>query len=309
MPPRQRNKASRVPSIAAKMANLSGVNPEEKHLLLRIGSLIDAFVTTQRNVNNPGEIGPRQLSNRVPKVSNLDITPVPGGVDVTWDAVDFNFFDHYETEYDVNTTFPDPVNLPVFTNKISIKGITADTIAVRVRVVDRIGRVGLWESTETTPLAGAILFSTDGDAVEFENRTKIDPQPVLLGGSLSTDFLTGGVVGTGGAVGPGPSTFYDPTGRPGLINQITYTLVENGLIASQEVTMWLPTLFYEKGDTTTDVRGREYMSFPGSFVDFFEPEEFDFDPAVMDVVFLEPLQTPEEQMGIVNNATMGIIKL
>ena len=164
MPPRNPNKAFRLPSIAAKMANITGLDGSEKALMVRIGNLIDAFTVQQRNINNPGETGPRVLSNRVPKVSNLSLTIIGGGVDAIWDAISFSNFETYEVEYAENTTFVGSTLLTAPTNKISIKGLPSDTsVAVRVRVVDRIGRVGLWTSSETTPIGTIPLFSVDGD--------------------------------------------------------------------------------------------------------------------------------------------------
>lgn len=293
------------------MSNLTGLDGAEKHLLIRIGNLIDAFTVQQRNLNNPGEEGPRVLSNRVPGITNLALTIMGGGVDVTWDAVPFSNFQLYEVEYAANTTFVDSVVLSAPTNKVSIKGIASgESIAVRVRVVDRIGRVGRWTSSETTPIGTLPIFSVDGDAADFENRT-VSFQPELFGGASSGDSLITSVTGVGGAVGPSPITFYDHSdnGRTGKINQISYGLVENETSLVQMGVMGLPTLFYERGDTVADANGRHYTSFPGSFVDFFEAEEADFDPTIMGVQFLNYTETPHEQQGIVHNATMGTIKL
>jgi len=312
LPPRNPNKAFRLPSIAAKMANITGLDGSEKALMVRIGNLIDAFTVQQRNINNPGETGPRVLSNRVPKVSNLSLTIIGGGVDAIWDAISFSNFETYEVEYAENTTFVGSTLLTAPTNKISIKGLPSDTsVAVRVRVVDRIGRVGLWTSSETTPIGTIPLFSVDGDSADFENRTVVFPSPELFGGASSADSLVNAITGVGGAVGPSPVTFYDGSdgGRLGKINQISYALIENESIVSQLGVMGLPTLFYEFGDTTVDSNGRHYMSFPGSFVDFFAAEELDFDPSVVGIVFLGYTETPHEQAGIVQNATMGTIKL
>jgi len=314
MPPRNPNKQFRLPSIAAKMSTITGLDGSEKALMVRIGNLIDAFTVQQRNVNNPGIVGPRVLSNRIPKVSNLTLTIIGGGVDAVWDAVEQHFsnFETYEVEYAENTTYVDSTVLIAPTNKISIKGLpSGSSVAVRVRVVDRVGRVGLWTSSETTPIGTLPLFSVDGDSADFENRTVVFPAPELFGGASSASSLVTSITGVGGAVGPSPTTFYDASdgGRPGKINQISYSLIENESIISQVGVMGLPTLFYELGDTLSDANGRHYMSFPGSFVDFFEPEEADFDPSVMGIVFLLYTETPHEQMGTIHNATMGTIKL
>jgi len=312
VPPRQVSKASRLPSIAAKMADLTGISGPEKQLMLRIGNLIDAFVITQRNLNNPGERGPRVLSNRVPAVRNLALRVMAGGIDASWDAVNFNSFQLYEVEHASNTTYVDGTVLSAFSNKISIKGFEAgSTVAIRVRVVDRVGNVGSWTSSETTTIELLPIFATDGDAVDFENRTRVPPSPELFGGASVSDAIARAFIGTGGAVGPSPITFYDSSngGRAEIINQISYALIENDSIIAQVGVMGLPTLFYEIGDTVAAPIGREYMSFPGSFMDFFEQEELDFNPSVVNVSFLGYTEDPHEQSGIVHNACMATIKL
>jgi len=296
------------------MSTITGLDGPEKALMVRIGNLIDAFTVQQRNVNNPGVVGPRVLSNRIPKVSSLALTTIGGGVDAVWDAVEQHFsnFETYEVEYAENTTYVDSTTLIAPTNKISIKGLPSDSsVAVRVRVIDRVGRVGLWTSSETTPIGTIPIFSVDGDSADFENRTVVFPSPELFGGASSSDSLVTGITGVGGAVGPSPITFYDGSngGRLGKINQISYSLLENEAVISQVGVMGLPTLFYEFGDNIADANGRHYMSFPGSFVDFFEAEDLDFDPSVLGIVFLEYTETPHEQAGIVHNATMATIKL
>jgi hypothetical protein len=310
MPNRQTKKASRLPSIAAKMSTLTGVSTSEKQLLIRIGNLVDTITVSQRNLTNPGERGPRVLSRRVPKPANMTIATANAGVDVTWDAVDFNSFQLYEVQHYPDITFADPITINAFTNKVAIKGITDETIVVRVRTVDRIGNVSEWETGSIITLATSILFSFDTDHKDYENRTRVTVSPFLSGGFASTGLVSRVLAGVGAAVGPGPVTFYDPSfgGRSGLKNQITYTLLENDVIIIQEKTMGLPILFYEVGDTTTDSNGRHYTSFSGSFLDFFNVAELIQDPSAQVVSFLDYLQTPHEQSGIVYNATLGVIK-
>ncbi len=315
MPSRDKNKRVRLPSITARMSEIRGVSREEKWLLTRIGNLVDALVEN-RNIANSGEARGRQLSNKVPKPETVEATVITGGIEVVWSAVNFNEFDKYEVQHDSTSTFANATTIPVFTNRVVIKGFSSNTVFIRVRTVSRRGQVSEFAS----PVGGGVtiptvIFDADTDHIDPENRTRIVPQPRLLGKSLSAQTGARALVGVGAAVGPGPISFFDPSGDVGgdgstgnnaiqFRNQINYALLENSATI-QTRTAGILSHFY---DGFYENVNRLYTSASGSFMDFFSIEALNASPTVLDVRFLDYLKTPHEQTGTVNQASMGIIE-
>jgi hypothetical protein len=312
MPPRQSGKKTRLPSIAANIRAITGMATDEKAHLVRIGNLVDSLLLSERNLANPGETEGRALSAKVPKPENLEATVIVGGVDVTWDAVDFSRFAQYEVHHDESTLFANPVVLDAFTNKITIKGFTTLTRAIRVRTVSRAGEASEFASTGALSTQSNV-FDIDTDHDVFDGRHRVEPgtvRPKLFGKNFSGN-VSGALafIGLGGAVSPSPISFSDPLDveRTGLRNQIPYTLLENDTVSTTR-TAGIPTLFYESAFVQGRVRGRQYDTFPGSFVDFFPIATVNFEPDAFDVRFLDYLQSPHEQVGVVHNAAVSIIK-
>lgn len=306
MPSRESGKRVRLPSIAAKIYAITGMSRDEKGLLRRVANLIDALVV-QRDISNP-DTKARKISDRVPTPQNVAASTIIGGAEITWDPVDFNRFESYDVEHSSSSTFANSTTLSTFTTRIVIKNLTQTTF-VRVRTVSRTGEVSLFAS----PVGGGIsiqtsLFDVDTDHIDPENRTRIDPTPELLGKSLDVGGVSDkAFVGVGGAVGPGPITFVDPSGNATdrLKNQITYSLEELNTVV-QSRTMNLPVSFY---DGFYDTFERLYTTPTGTFIDFFDLETLGTDPDTLDILFLQYLQLPHEQTGVVSQATMSIIKL
>ena len=308
MPSRDVNKRVRLPSVAAKITGIRGLKTDEKHLLLRITSLLDTYVV-QRNIANNAIIAGRELNeNEVPAPINVGARLMIGGVELFWDAVDYDFFELYEVQQSTSSTFINPREFPVSTNRIVIKDLGGINW-FRVRTVSRKGQVSDW----VQPFGGAVsipntVFDNEEDQVEPENRTLIYPNPQLISAPLSVGIGSRFVVGLGGDIGPSPLTFADPSfgGDVDFKHQVSYTLsVNNSVISVDEV--GLPTKFY---DGFYDDYYRTYVTPTGSFAHFFDIVEFNqsSDAAVTLVDFLLYLRTPHRQTGTIDMATLGIIQ-
>jgi hypothetical protein len=264
-------------------------------------------VVAQRNLANPGGVDGRKLSVRVPTPQNVTITSIIGGIDITWDKINFNRFESYEVQYSTSSTFPRPTSITSYTSKITLKDlpISDGTIFVRVRTVSIDGEVSEFSSTTSATLAPTI-WEGDFDDIAPENRTRVNPQPTLTGTGFTV--LLGaetGFIGVGGAVGPGPYTFQDDSasGAKNPKHRITYTLLD-GTVEEEAKTMGLPTFFNE--GAVTPAGNRQYNSVSGSFVDFFYI--IGIDDGNLSVRFLDYLTNPHQQTGVVLTGTLSAIK-
>lgn len=299
----EKDKRVRLPSVSAKIYEITGMSRSEHGLLRRVANLIDALVV-QRDISNSGESQARTLSERVPVPQKVIATPIIGGIEVKWDPVDYDRFDSYEVQHDSTSTFANTVSTPSFSNRLVITGLTQTTF-IRVRTLSRTGEASRFAS----PFAGGVsvpttVFEVDTDFIDPENRTRINPIPTLLGRTFEAQAGNKAFLGVGAAVGPGPISFIDPSGSEVPKNQITYTVLDTGTVA-QSQTMNLPTSFY---GFYNPVQVPRFSTPSGSFLDFFDIEALDFDPTVLDVIFLGYLQTPHEQTGTINQASMSVIK-
>ena len=305
MPSYEKGKRIRLPSISAKMNAITGVSADEKALLTRIGNLIDSYIV-DREMNQPdGEA--RTLSPRIATPTDIIATPITGGIEVKWEEVDMKDLKTYEVQYSDTSTYAISVILPTSENRIILKALPALTVFIRVRAVSRRGHASLWAS----PITGGVTYSTspfevDTDHIDPENRTLLTPQPTLLGASLSVGAGSRLFLGVGGAVGPGPVSFTDTSdgGSTTLKNQITYSVLANSTKILQGA-LGLPVTFF---DNFYEVVSREYTTASGSFIDFFYIEALLADPTTIDVRFLDYLQSPHEQTGTIDQATMSIVK-
>lgn len=232
--PRDLNKELRTPSFRSKLNTMTGLSAEEKAMFVRIGNLIDVLSYSQRQLSNPRGDGAKKLSTSIPTPRNVQVFGAIGGAEMSWDPINLNRrgdgLDHYEVQFDDSNTFSDPVKLELISTRVVVK-TSSDEIALRVRAVTKRGLVSEWSTTATLSAPGT-FFLADQDAINPENRTAVDPQPELAGGSL--DNTGGGAsifTGIGASVGPSPFTIDDlSSGVPtdvNLRNDITFTLHEN----------------------------------------------------------------------------------
>ncbi len=248
MPSRQEGKFSRLPSIEAKIAGIRGLSFDEKGVLSRIGNLVDSIMVAERNLSNVGEGEARVFSNRVPAPQNISASIILGGIEVTWDPVDFNRFAFYEIQHDDSASFPTPTTFPVFTNRTIVKGFSGNVIHIRVRTVDIDGLMS--ESTATGSITVATtIFDVDTDYAAFENRSLIDPQPKLLGKDFIVDAgVTKTLIGVGGAVGPSPLSFVDISPLTSIEFNGTNESMRNTSANSISITNTYSYMFWVKGD-------------------------------------------------------------
>ena len=167
--PRDPTRRNLLPSVQAKLRSIRGMEKSELQLMLRIGNLVDATVQAARGLANVGEFDQRTLSAGVPVPQNLDVNSALDGIDVNFDAVDFNNFAHYEVQIDDVNTFADPLSRVAYSNKFTVRGLDEGIYYVRLRTVARDGAVSEWTDFEEV-VVGSAGFDEDSDVFLSTNR-------------------------------------------------------------------------------------------------------------------------------------------
>ncbi len=167
--PFDKDRRNRLPSIQSKLRSIRGMEKDELQLFLRIGNLIDATVQAARGLANVGDQQSRTPAAGIPIPQNVKLTSALDGIDINFDPVDFDNLAHYEIDIDISSVFSAPVTRKAFTNKFVIRGLESGVFFVRIRVVDRTGKVGEYSDTEEVTI-GAAGFKTDADFFLPEQR-------------------------------------------------------------------------------------------------------------------------------------------
>jgi len=167
--PFDKDRRNRLPSIQSKLRSIRGMAKDELQLLLRIGNLIDATVQAARGLANVGDQQSRTPSDGIPTPENIVATSALDGIDINFDPVDFANLAHYEIQIDTSSVFSAPITKKAFTNKFVIRGLESGVFFVRIRVVDRTGKVGEFSGAEEVTI-GAAGFETDADFFLPEQR-------------------------------------------------------------------------------------------------------------------------------------------
>jgi len=200
--PFDKDRRNRLPSIQSKLRSIRGMDKDELQLFLRIGNLIDATVQAARGLANVGDQSSRTLATGIPVPANIILTSVLDGVDINFDAVEFDNFAHYEIQIDTSSVFSDPVTKKAFSNKFVIRGLDSGVFFVRIRVVDRTGKVGEFSDAEEITI-GEAGFDEDTDFFLPEQRDN----ELFNNETVSKDFFVNGgdnvFVGAGVSCLPG----------------------------------------------------------------------------------------------------------
>lgn len=163
--------ASSIPSMAQKFQGLRMENTQEKALMVRIGTLIDAIVEAQRGSSNAaGGISRKANVNNLKKPKLLTgateniFNGAQVNIDVSNSAANLS---HYEAQIDSDPNFSDPTNREVFTSGTTFKGLTADTeYSIRIRPVTKDGQIGDWATLDTILTTGStVAADIDGDSL------------------------------------------------------------------------------------------------------------------------------------------------
>jgi hypothetical protein len=175
---------------------------DELQLFLRIGNLIDATVQAARGLANVGDQQSRTPAAGIPVPQNIKLTPVLDGIDINFDAVEFDNLAHYEIDIDVSSVFSDPVTKKAFSNKFVIRWLDSGVFFVRIRVVDRTGKVGEYSDTEEVTLGDA-GFDEDTDFFLPEQRHNSLFNNETVSKSFFTNSGDNALVAAGVSSGPG----------------------------------------------------------------------------------------------------------
>jgi len=314
------DRAIRPPSFRAKLSQIKGVAPEEKALLQRIGNLVDVLTFDQRQSQNP-RIRRRRPSLKVPKPSNVAITGITGGIQVTWNEVAVSELDFYEVQIAESVTFVNADVFEVVGTSISYRDTPASgTIFLRLRTVTKRGQVSDYTATLSAIVAGSSIFASDQDHIEPENRTSVSPKPTLIGAELSPVDGAEVFVGIGAMLGPSPLTLDDTHqgGNTNLRHEVTYTLHSPASPFPGLEQRRAPTIGeYIDADAFYTYSPGFYMRMavlPNSITDFFVVTEVEEDPSEFDVEFLRYRILNDfyvagfAQAGYVFNAALSTIK-
>ncbi len=205
--PFDKDRRNRVPSIQSKLRSIRGMEKDELQLFLRIGNLIDATVQAARGLANVGDQQSRTPADGIPVPTNLAVTNALDGIDINFDAVEFDNFAHYEIQIDISSVFSDPLTKKAFSNKFVVRGLSAGVFFVRVRVVDRTGKVGEFSDSESATI-GTPGFDNDADFFLPEQRLN----SIFNNETVSKDFsvIQGDNIFAGvGLSSMGSSRFFD----------------------------------------------------------------------------------------------------
>jgi hypothetical protein len=259
---------------------------------------------------NAGESAVRTLSAEIPIPSGVTVNGIIGGLDIMWDAVDFDNLAYYEVQVDDNASFSTPTSITAPSNKATAKGLSA-TNSVRIRTVARDGKVSDWSDTVSVAVPTSVWLG-DQDLIEPVNRTRISPQPETLGETFSTPGGDSAFVGIG--AGCGNQSQYDSSGSdawnvPG--SQVTLSLQRNNTRV-QTATLFTPDSVIEEaqgGDVTTTFPFDHTEVANGTILHFFTSDISTETTTFWDTLFLEFFESsPHEQLGRVDVASMGIVK-
>lgn len=327
--PRDPNNPIRTPSFRAKLSTMKGLSADEKSLFQRIGNLVDVLSYTQRQGNNPGLARGRKNDPTVPVPQNVNTTATFGGLELTWDPVNFKSSKgrldgvaFYEVQFSDTTTFSSFNTIESVGTRTVIKSAISSTLFVRLRTVTKRGLVSNFTEISSVNVADS-PFLADQDNIAPENRTSVLPHPKLIGASL--DNSGGGSIftGVGATVGPSPFTldndFSGFTTIPEFRHDITYNLHERASPFPGFEDKRLETVGEEfiEEDSFYTFDPNFYIRpliLTGSFTDFFEVQSPSFDPAQIDTEFLRgriinDFYFPDHpQLGIILDATMSTLK-
>jgi hypothetical protein len=197
-----------ISSIAQRMQRLRISDPSEKGLLVRIGTLVDAIVTSQRGSSNaPGSIQRKANVNNLKKPQPLtgSTENIFNGASVTIDPTNSSVnLSHYEVQVDSDPHFANPTIKEVFTTGTVLKGLDqGTTYNLRIRPITKNGQIGDWailNPVTTTPASvsadfdGANLGEADvSKSFTFTNSA----QQVYCGSNLGAQLFALNSITTG----------------------------------------------------------------------------------------------------------------
>lgn len=167
-----------ITQMASKMMGLRIPDKTEKGLLVRIGTLIDAIVATQRGVANaPGSLNRKANVNNLKKPQPLtgSTENIFNGASVTITPTDSSGnLSHYEAQIDSDPNFSDPTSKEIFTTSTNFKGLSSSTeYHIRIRPVTKNGQVGDWASLATVLTDDPSVAADFDGTLEFRGETAV----------------------------------------------------------------------------------------------------------------------------------------
>lgn len=156
--------------MAKRMQNLKVDNKDQKGLLVRIGTLIDAIVASQRGTANaPGSLQRKANINNLKKPNPLD-----GSTENIFNGASVKIepsssaanLSHYEAQIDSDANFSDPTSKEIFTTSTTFKGLDSATeYHIRIRPITKDGQVGDWA------LLDSILTTGQTSGADFDGTS------------------------------------------------------------------------------------------------------------------------------------------
>jgi hypothetical protein len=258
------------------MLSLKLSDRAEKGILVRVGTVIDGIINSQRGHSNSGaKLDPRKPGGGLKKPPNVvgATENIFNGIAITIDPIRTSTnLSSYEIQVDDNAGFSDPFTKVTFNKSMIFKGLTAGTTYyIRARGLTKTGEAGDWvRFGNVTTTVSAQNISSDITGLLGSNSTQAQSRNMVTNFSTEDFFCAAnfGLVDTqdgGGSGGEGggflASQFSNTVTWLGGINY-TYTvgLEANKILDSRVFVNRLLT------EESTNVSAAGYYDEEGNYV-------------------------------------------
>lgn len=188
-------------TITRRLAKIKGLPSDERRLLERIGTLLDAKINNRALANPVGQ-GRIRVDPRLPPPRNLSAQEGIKSAKISWPAVDSSILSHYELTI-TNTSTGEEKRFVSYTNTFFFKGEVGGEYTATVASVGRNGITSpvLERLTFTVPIDIMLLegtkngYNTAGIQV-IEDMELLKGHKIFAWGSFTIDSVIAGS-GTG----------------------------------------------------------------------------------------------------------------
>ena len=187
-------------TIAKRITKIKGLPPAEKHLLERIGTLVDAQINN-RTISNPTGTGRIKVDPRLPPPRLITAESGIKSTKISWPAVDSSILSHYElTITSVNVEEPQEEILISYTNTFFYRGRPGGSYKAKVRSVGRNGtkspvleEVEFFIQDNLMDLQGTKNDFNVVGTIVVEDLFLVEQNKIYVWGACVIDKLIGGV--------------------------------------------------------------------------------------------------------------------
>jgi len=267
---------SSIASVGSYMLSLKLSDRAEKGALVRVGTVIDGIINSQRGHSNSGaKLDPRKQNGGLKKPPNVvgATENIFNGIAITIDPIRTSTnLSSYEIQVDDNPGFSDPFTKVTFNKSMIFKGLEAGvTYYIRARGLTKTGEAGDWVrfgNVVTTP--SAQLTSSDITGLTASSPTQAQSRDMIT--NFSTEYFFGacnfGMIdtqdggGDGDELGPFIAPQFDNTATwQGGINYVYDVGIEaNAILDARKYTS------RDFTEETTNVSAAGFIDGEGNYV-------------------------------------------